>query len=157
MKMLLPILIALASTALPAQVAVPQGGGEVAIAGTTYRFEPTSLLASTQPVEGHQALKLTGRLIPADPSGTLDLEMVCLDGHVIYLLNLVRHDGASEKMRWSANLKTRLKVAAPEHPEDGDRATFQVEGPLVRMENGKVKRATWLGTFWSAFTVEQVP
>lgn len=153
MKTALPLLIALAAP-LAAQSPALQGGGEVIIAGTTYRFEPASLMASSQPVNGNQMLKIKGRLISANPDATLDMELVALGDHEIYLLKLKGPDGMA---RWGANLKTKVEVKAPPEPKEGDRATFEVSGPLVRLEGGKEKRTTWSGTFWSAFTVEQVP
>ena len=151
MKTALPVLIALAAP-LAAQSPSIQGGGEVVIAGAAYRFEPASLMASTQPVNGNQMLRIRGRLVPADAAGALDFELVAMGDHEIYLLKLTGNG-----IRWNANLKTKVEVTAPQEPKDGDRATFQVSGPLVRLEGSKEKRTIWSGAFWSAFTVEQAP
>ena len=156
MKTALPLLIALAAP-LVAQSPALQGGGEVVIAGATYRFEPASLMASAQPVNGNQMLRVRGRLVPADAASALDFELVAMGDHEIYLLKLTGQDGKGGLLRWNANLKTKVEVTAPLTPKDGDRATFKVSGPLVRLEGSKEKRAAWSGAFWSAFTVEQAP
>ena len=154
LKTALPLLAALAAP-LAAQSPAPQGGGEVSIAGATYRFEPESLMASTAPVEGQRALRLRGRLVPAGGGAAWTFELVTLGPREIYLMNLVQRDGTVEKARWSATLKTQVEVVAPEHPGDGDHATYKVQGPLVG--SGKGKRTAWTGSFWCGFTVEQVP
>jgi hypothetical protein len=151
------LLLALTGPTIQAQSPALKGGGEVVLAGTRYRFEPESLMASTAAVEGKQVLQVRGRLVAEDPATALDIELITLGTRMIYRLNLVRHEGSAEKVRWGANLKTQVEVAAPGHPQDGDRATFKVQGPLVGMVEGTAKRATWSGSFWAGFSVEQVP
>ena len=150
------LLLALAGPAVQAQSPILQGGGEIILAGTHYRFEAESLMASTTTEGGNRALQLRGKLVPDDASAALDFELVTLGPRIIYNMKLVRGEGSAEKVRWGANLKTRVEVLAPEHPRDGDRATFKVQGPLVGVEEGKAKRATWSGSFWAEFSVEQV-
>lgn len=154
----IPCLLLALAAPLPARDAGPQGGGEVLIAGVRYRFEPESLRASTAAVDGERALQVRGRLVPEAPSEALDFELVTLGTHRIYTLGLVRREGDHEKARWNATLKTRVEVEAPERPQAGDRATFTVQGPLVGAPGGpKGRPATWSGTFWAAFSVEQAP
>ena len=159
MKSSFPLLLVpcLVSPALHAGGPAIRGGGTHNLGSVRYRFQARSLIVSSPKTHQVRGLQLKGRLVPADPSKALELDLVVLGGKTLYHLDLVRRSKGIEQERWAATLKTSATAEAPETPGIRDKATFMVSGPLVGIVEGHPSQTTWAGEIWAGFSVERLP
>lgn len=136
----------------------PQGGGDLKIGNTLYRFEPTGL--SSAPPKGGLpgAVKLEGNLVPQDGTQAFHMVLTLLKDGSLYMLRIERRTSGVYPDSWAATLKTRTRALRLEDGPGG-RVEIRCEGRLTGIVAKRPQEATWSGTFWAVFpgAVEQDP
>jgi len=142
-------------TALGAQALdmKPQGGGELKIGDTPFRFEITSL--SSAPAKGglSGAVRLEGNLIALDASPGFQINLTVLKNGSLYMLHIHRKTSGPYPDSWAATQKTRTHALVMED-RAGGRVEIRCEGRLTGIIAKQPRDATWSGTIWGIFPGE---
>lgn len=140
----LPLAMPLASA--PGMI---EGGGELRLAGTAYRFQPTGL-AVARPKDGLPgAIRLRGDLLPDSGGGAFKLSLVFLRSGQLYLLDIRRGGKGRYPDTWAATPQTRLKILSLQlHP--GGRVELVCQGLLTGVIGQKPVQGPWKGRIWVA-------
>ena len=130
----------------------PQGGGELKLGATPYRFELTHL-TSAPPAGGLPgALKWEGNLIPRDASRPFHMILTVLKNGSLYMLKIERKTSQGYPDSWAATLKTRTRFLKLED-QPGGRVEIRCEGPLTGIIAKHPENAIWSGQLWAIFPV----
>ncbi|MDP1832763.1 MAG: hypothetical protein Q8K67_11940 [Geothrix sp.] len=138
--------------ALHAQVVdvKPQGGGDLKIGNTLYRFELMNLRSA--PAKGGLpgAVKLQGRLVAKDGTPDFQLDLTVLKNGSIYMLNIHRKASGAYPDNWAATQKTHTRALVME-VRAGGRIELRCEGRLTGIIARQPREAPWSGTLWAVF------
>lgn len=127
---------------------VVQGGGEVTLDGTTYRFEPTSVSALPARAGLPPLIRLAGRLVPGDPASAFDFELSLLKDGTLYMLRILRKAPGAYPDSWSATAKTRARLSRFD-PTSGAKLEIACSGPLTGVVGRRPRNAAWHGALWA--------
>lgn len=139
--------------ALSAQMVVlkPEGGGELRIGKTPYRFELTGL--GSAPAAGGLPglIRLEGDLLPKGASQSFHMVLTVMKDGSLYMLRIERRaTPQAYPDSWAATQKTRTRALKLED-RPGGRVELSCEGALTGILAKHPENATWSGTLWAVF------
>ena len=129
----------------------PEGGGELRIGGTSYRFEPTGL--GSAPAGGGLPglIRLEGDLLPKGASRPFHMTLTVMKDGSLYMLRIERRTSPrAYPDSWAATQTTRIR-ALKLKDRPGGRIELSCEGSLTGILARRPENAPWSGTIWAVF------
>jgi hypothetical protein len=132
----------------------PQGGGDLRIGSTQYRFELTDLRSAPPKGGLPGAVKLEGDLVPRDGGRPFHMALTVLKSGSLYLLYIHRNTPGGYPDSWSPALKASPRASTHAlmlEDRPGGRVELRCEGTLSGIIARQPQERAWSGTLWAVF------